>query len=138
MFKQMRYSPVSLFLSQFIPPLPAETYVYRQVLSISSKTDILEHIYSLPTEQQQLEGMAAIREIESAAMGLQEPQPGLEDLMGYLEMRGLRKALCTRNFESAIFPFPLFFHTHPIHYFWISRGFLPLRLTYFKLREIPF
>lgn len=82
--------------------------MHRQVLSISSKTDILEHIYSLPTEQQ-LEAMAAIQEIESAAMGLQEPQPGLEDLMGYLEMRGLRKALCTRNFESVVFPSP--FHT---------------------------
>ena len=108
--------------------------MYRQVLSISSKTDILEHIYSLPTEQQ-LEATAAIQEIESAAMGLQEPQPGLEDLMGYLEMRGLRKALCTRNFESVIFPFP-FSHT----LFTTSgyeEGSSP-RLTYFKLRETPF
>lgn len=50
--------------------------------------------------------MAAIRGIESTAMTLQEPQPGLEDLMGYLEKRGVRRALCTRNFESVMYPYP--------------------------------
>lgn len=108
--------------------------MYRQVLSISSETDILEHIYSLPMEQQ-VEAMAAIQEIESAAMDMQEPQPGLEDLMGYLEMRGLRKALCTRNFESVVFPFP--FHT-PYSLLLDIKRVPPPGLTYFKLRETPF
>ena len=29
----------------------------------------------------------------------QEPQPGLDELIAYLESRGVRMALCTRNFE---------------------------------------
>lgn len=79
--------------------------------------------------------MAAIREIESAAMGLQEPQPGLENLMEYLEMRGLRKALCTRNFESVVFPSP--FHT--LHSLLLDiKGVPPPQLTYFNLCENPF
>lgn len=97
MFKEMR-SPAHLHIR--LPLLNR----YRKVLSISSKTDILEHIYSLPAEHQP-EAMGAIREIESTAMTLQEPQPGLEKLMGYLETRGVRRALCTRNFESVVSPF---------------------------------
>lgn len=31
----------------------------------------------------------------------QQPQPGLVRLMDYLQTRGLRRALCTRNFEYA-------------------------------------
>lgn len=29
----------------------------------------------------------------------QEPQPGLGELVGYLEGRGVRMGVCTRNFE---------------------------------------
>ncbi len=29
----------------------------------------------------------------------QEPQPGLNELISYLEGRGVRMGLCTRNFE---------------------------------------
>jgi hypothetical protein len=43
--------------------------------------------------------MESIREIESAAMIRQTPQKGLVDLIEYLEMRGMRKGICTRNFE---------------------------------------
>jgi phosphoglycolate phosphatase-like HAD superfamily hydrolase len=32
-------------------------------------------------------------------MSHQQPQPGLVDLMDYLQSRGLHRALCTRNFE---------------------------------------
>lgn len=35
----------------------------------------------------------------------QQPQPGLVDLMDYLHDAGVRRALCTRNFECE----PLFF-----------------------------
>ena len=70
----------------------------RAALSISPKTDILDHIHSLP-EPQQSAAQASIRAIESEAMLLQEPQPGLNELMEYLENRGVRMALCTRNFE---------------------------------------
>ncbi len=37
--------------------------------------------------------------IESTAMLSQEPQPGLTELIDYLERRNVRMALCTRNFE---------------------------------------
>jgi hypothetical protein len=43
--------------------------------------------------------MESIREIERAAMAKQVPQKGLVDLMDYLEMRGVKKGICTRNFE---------------------------------------
>ena len=32
-------------------------------------------------------------------MLMQQPQPGLIALMDYLQARGVRRALCTRNFE---------------------------------------
>ena len=44
--------------------------------------------------------MAKIRQIEGDAMLKQRPQIGLIELMDYLERRGMRKAICTRNFES--------------------------------------
>lgn len=35
-------------------------------------------------------------------MADQQPQPGLVLLMDYLESRGVRRALCTRNFEYVV------------------------------------
>lgn len=32
-------------------------------------------------------------------MESQQPQPGLVELMDFLEERGVKRALCTRNFE---------------------------------------
>jgi len=43
--------------------------------------------------------MAKIRAIEQEAMAAQKPQPGLGELMGYLRDRGVRRGICTRNFE---------------------------------------
>ena len=43
--------------------------------------------------------MEKIRAIERTAMAAQKPQPGLVALMEYLERRGVRKGICTRNFE---------------------------------------
>ena len=43
--------------------------------------------------------MTAIRAIEATAMLKQQPQAGLMELMSYLEFRGVRKGICTRNFE---------------------------------------
>ncbi|KAI9853892.1 MAG: hypothetical protein M1824_000816 [Vezdaea acicularis] len=73
----------------------------RAALGISKSVDILEHIDSLPMDDQ-LKAMDAIRAIESRAMLKQTPQPGLEELMTYLEKRGMRKALCTRNFDGPV------------------------------------
>src|ERR1700761_3363560 len=71
---------------------------YRAVLNITKATDILDHIYSLPMDQQ-LAAMEAIRNIEREAMKSQKPQPGLVELMSYLTSKDVRKGICTRNFE---------------------------------------
>ncbi|KAI0871510.1 HAD-like protein [Hypoxylon argillaceum] len=74
----------------------------RAVLSIPKSTDILTHISSLPTPAERDAAMESIRAIERAAMASQEPQPGLAALMTYLQTRGVRKAICTRNFEQPV------------------------------------
>ncbi|KAH0542048.1 hypothetical protein FGG08_003513 [Glutinoglossum americanum] len=70
-------------------------------LHIPRTTDILDHIYSLPSSDQPA-AMESIREVERAAMVKQTPQRGLADLMDYLEMRGVRKGICTRNFDTPV------------------------------------
>ncbi|PQE17244.1 hypothetical protein CJF31_00005633 [Rutstroemia sp. NJR-2017a BVV2] len=55
----------------------------RDALSIDAKTDILEHIYSLPPSEQPA-AHEAIRAVERSAMLLQTPQPGLQTLFTYL------------------------------------------------------
>jgi phosphoglycolate phosphatase-like HAD superfamily hydrolase len=74
----------------------------RSVLSIPKSTDILEHVYSLPTPQEQETAMESIRAIERKSMLEQVAQPGLQDLMKYLDECGIRKGICTRNFEAPV------------------------------------
>lgn len=74
----------------------------REALGIPKSIDILDHMHSLPQPAQD-EAQTAIRAIESAAMIEQEAQPGLNELMSYLEGRGVRMGLCTRNFEYVLF-----------------------------------
>ncbi|EFX03137.1 HAD superfamily hydrolase [Grosmannia clavigera kw1407] len=74
----------------------------RAVLGIDKSIDILDHIYSLPTEDQQKEAMERVRVVERRAMALQQAQPGLPELMAYLDSRGIPKAICTRNFEQPV------------------------------------
>ncbi|KAI0387188.1 HAD-like protein [Hypomontagnella monticulosa] len=74
----------------------------RSVLRIPKSIDILEHIYSLPSASQQEEAMESIRAIERQSMVQQIAQPGLADLMQYLDARGVRKGICTRNFEQPV------------------------------------
>lgn len=79
-------------------------------LGISKSVDILHHVRSLPTAEEQLEASNRIKAIEREAMQHQEPQPGLVELMEYLRDKGIKRALCTRNFEYVILPFflPIF------------------------------
>ncbi|KAL1901991.1 hypothetical protein Sste5346_001697 [Sporothrix stenoceras] len=82
-----------------------QTYMFGQMraaLGINKGTDILDHIYALPTPEAQHEAMESIRNIERAAMASQEAQPGLAPLMDYLDSRGVPKAICTRNFEQPV------------------------------------
>ncbi|KAK0615839.1 HAD-like domain-containing protein [Bombardia bombarda] len=74
----------------------------RSALGISKSEDILDHVYSLPTPEQQRAAMEAIRNIERTAMTSQVAQPGLVRLMKYLDERGVRKGICTRNFDAPV------------------------------------
>ena len=74
----------------------------RTALSIPPSTDILEHVYSLPTPAAQAHAMDLIRGIERTAMASQVAQPGLAPLMSYLDSRGVRKGICTRNFDAPV------------------------------------
>lgn len=73
----------------------------RATLQIPKSTDILEHIYSLPASEQPA-AQESIRAIERRAMADQQPQPGLVQLMTYLNSRGVRRGICTRNFDAPV------------------------------------
>lgn len=73
----------------------------RAALSIDKGTDILDHIYSLPDAEQK-EAQEKVRDIERTAMKKQKPQAGLVQLMEYLDSRGLKKGICTRNFDAPV------------------------------------
>lgn len=80
---------------------------YREALNIPKTTDILHHVRSLPTTTERALAAQKIRVIEEKAMLSQEPQPGLVELMEYLQSRGVKRGLCTRNFEYVTFLRPL-------------------------------
>lgn len=89
------------------PPPPSEPQNYmfgemRNALQITKETDILEHIYSLPTPEAREAAMESVRRIERAAMAKQAAQPGLVELMTYLDSRALPKGICTRNFDAPV------------------------------------
>lgn len=90
------------------PNLPGEPQNHmftemRAALHIEdSPVDILDHIYSLPPEEQAT-AHAKIQAIERRAMHAQVPQAGLVSLLELLDRFGLRKAICTRNYEC-VFP----------------------------------
>ncbi|KAL1592967.1 hypothetical protein SLS59_009611 [Nothophoma quercina] len=73
----------------------------RTALGIDKGTDILDHIYSLPNGVQE-EAQEKVRRIERTAMKKQKPQAGLVELMDYLDSRGLKKGICTRNFDAPV------------------------------------
>ena len=98
MFKQMRYESPSFTSLLF----PSDTcFRIRDALGITKQTDILDHIHS-QTHPAQDSALCTIRAIESAAMVSQEPQPGLHELITYLESRNVRMGLCTRNFDGPV------------------------------------
>ncbi|KPI44379.1 putative uncharacterized hydrolase [Cyphellophora attinorum] len=75
----------------------------RQALDIPKSTDILDHIKSLASDPPaQQRAITAVKDIERDAMTEQTPQPGLEELMTYLDKRRVPKALCTRNFLDPV------------------------------------
>ncbi|OJD24941.1 hypothetical protein ACJ73_03688 [Blastomyces percursus] len=74
----------------------------RSVLGIDKSIDIITHIRSLPTLEDRTIAINKVRDIERNAMVKQVPQPGLLNLMDYLQSKGLKRALCTRNFETPV------------------------------------
>lgn len=87
-----------------MPSIP-QTHMFgemRSALAIPPGTDILEHVYSLPTPAEQAAAMELIRDIERTAMASQVAQPGLTQLMTYLDSRSIPKAICTRNFDAPV------------------------------------
>jgi len=78
----------------------------RSAVGIPKGEDILDHIHALP-EQQQSDAFAKVQAIERKAMGEQVPQPGMVALMEFLDLRGVRKGICTRNFECVFSSFTL-------------------------------
>lgn len=73
----------------------------RAAVGIPKHVDILDHIHSLP-DQQQRDAFAQIQAIEREAMAEQVPQAGLVGLMEFLDQRGVRKGICTRNFDAPV------------------------------------
>ncbi|KFA74903.1 hypothetical protein S40288_09560 [Stachybotrys chartarum IBT 40288] len=104
-----------------------QTYMFgemRSALGITKSVDILEHVESLQASEQPA-AYELLKDIERRAMKSQAPQPGLSTLMSYLDSRGIRKAICTRNFDlpvqhllSSFLPGSVF---HPI----VTREFKP-------------
>lgn len=92
-------------------------------MKIEKPTDILDHIYSLP-EREQEEAQEMIREIERTAMKSQQPQAGLVELMDYLDSRGIKKGICTRNFDAPV--------THLLTTFLPSSTFRPIVTREFR------
>lgn len=86
-----------------MPSIP-QTYMFgqmRDALGITKSVDILEHIEALPADEQS-RALDAIRSIEREAMKSQAPQPGLSELMDFLDGHGIPKAICTRNFDVPV------------------------------------
>lgn len=73
----------------------------RSACAIPKSEDILDYIHSLP-EQQQHEAFAKIQSIERKAMSEQVPQEGLVALMEFLDGSGVRRGICTRNFDAPV------------------------------------
>ncbi|KAG4027920.1 hypothetical protein MFRU_026g01010 [Monilinia fructicola] len=83
-----------------------QTYMFgqmRNALGIDKTIDILEHIYSLPSSEQEA-AHEKIRAIEREAMLTQIPQPGLQTLFAYLTTQtpSLPLAILTRNHSPPV------------------------------------
>lgn len=74
----------------------------REALGIDRSVDILHHIRELESPEERAAAVSKVQDVERRAMLDQQPQPGLARLMDYIKSRGLRRALCTRNFEAPV------------------------------------
>ena len=73
----------------------------RDAADIPADKDILDFVHSL-SDDDQAKAFSKIQSIERQAMANQVPQPGLVSLMEFLDQKGIRKAICTRNFDAPV------------------------------------
>ncbi|KAF8308976.1 hypothetical protein DL93DRAFT_1807374 [Clavulina sp. PMI_390] len=73
----------------------------RNVLGIDNSVNILRHVETLPPDHQAA-AEECVRNVEREAMLEMVAQPGLMKLMEYLGSQGIKKAICTRNFEVPV------------------------------------
>lgn len=73
----------------------------RSAVNIPKEVDILDYIHGLGNQEQQ-EAFAKIQDIERHAMQNQVPQAGLVSLMEYLDRKGVKRGICTRNFDAPV------------------------------------
>lgn len=73
----------------------------RTALGIPDGADILAHVAAIPGDQERADAMALVETVECEAMHGMKPSPGVKELMEYLDTRGIRRAVLTRNYESA-------------------------------------
>ncbi|KAF8308975.1 haloacid dehalogenase-like hydrolase [Clavulina sp. PMI_390] len=79
-----------------------QTWMFRRMrdaLGIDKSVDILDHIEALPLDRQAA-AEEGVRKVEREAMLEMVAQPGLMELMQYLGSQGIKKAICTRNFDG--------------------------------------
>lgn len=115
MFKEMRAAlniPRSVDILDHIrslPDQPEEALNEQAQPSDTASTSPSEAMLSQSTfddtssiKSPRARAVSAVQAIERRAMTQQRPQPGLQELMAYLSERGIRKALCTRNFPAPV------------------------------------
>jgi phosphoglycolate phosphatase-like HAD superfamily hydrolase len=112
MFREMRAAlniPKSIDILEHIQTLSSEPDTPSSgnatATNPSPPTALLSSTASRPDptpNSPQARAVAAVKSIERNAMSSQRPQPGLVELMTYLDKRGVRKALCTRNFPAPV------------------------------------
>ncbi|OAL20233.1 hypothetical protein AYO20_11522 [Fonsecaea nubica] len=88
--------------SESTRPHPHSTINPFQLPSEDMLSPFSDKIPDPPPLSPQARAVAKVQAIERNAMSSQRPQPGLQALMDYLTKRGVRKALCTRNFPAPV------------------------------------
>jgi len=73
----------------------------RKAIRSPADMPVLEFIESLPTSEEQKDAMSKLEQFESDAAGKSEPNPGAEDLVPYLRLKGIPVGIISRNsFQS--------------------------------------
>jgi len=69
----------------------------KETMGCPADIPVLEFIEGLPVPEQREEAFAVVENFEKKAAAVSEPNPGAEDLVGYLRSKGLAVGILTRN-----------------------------------------